>query len=103
MGSVGAGPPQQLDRLNLEHAISANDAPQRLAGAVVVDLPVGRNEWIGGDMNRALDAVVGGWSISTLVTEQSGQPMAISDYFARLAKWQPASECCLPQLKSGLA
>ena len=30
---------------------------------MVVDLPVGRNEWIGGDMNRALDAIIGGWSI----------------------------------------
>jgi hypothetical protein len=77
VGTLNNGNPQQLDNLKAEHGISANDTPQRLAMAVVVDLPVGRDRWIGGDMNRALDAVVGGWSISTLVTEQSGQPLAI--------------------------
>ena len=73
VGSLANGTVQQLDRLNLEHSISANDTPQRLAAAVIVDMPVGRKQWIGGDMNRALDAVVGGWSIATMITEQSGQ------------------------------
>src|SRR5271165_2622756 len=81
VGALGAGSPQQLDRLNFEHSISANDTPQRLAVAVVVDLPVGRKQWIGGNMNRGLDAVVGGWSLATFLTEQSGQPLAISDAF----------------------
>jgi hypothetical protein len=103
IGSLAAGLPQQLDRLNLEHSISANDTPQRLTVAVVVDLPVGRNEWIGGDMNRALDAVIGGWSISTLMTQQSGQPMAISDSFARLANGSQRPNVICPQLKSGLS
>jgi hypothetical protein len=103
VGSLGAGAPQQLDRLNLEHAISANDAPQRLAGAVVVDLPIGRNELIGGNMNRALDAVVGGWSIATLITEQSGQPMAISDNFGRLTNGTQRPDVVCSQLKSGFS
>jgi len=77
VGTLNNGNPQQLDNLRAEHGISANDTPQRLAAAVVVDLPIGRQQWIGGDMNRAVDAVVGGWSISALVTEQSGQPLAI--------------------------
>ena len=103
VGSLAAGLPQQLDRLNLEHSISANDTPQRLTVAVVVDVPVGRNEWIGGNMNRALDAVIGGWSISTLMTQQSGQPMAISDSFARLANGSQRPNVVCPQLKSGLS
>jgi len=101
VGSLGAGVPQQLDRLSLEHSISANDAPQRLAAAVVVDLPVGRKEMVGGNMNRALDAVVGGWSIATLLTEQSGQPMAISDTFGRLANGSQRPNIVCPQLKTG--
>jgi hypothetical protein len=101
VGSLSLGTPQQLDRLNLEHAISANDTPQRLAAAVVVDLPIGRHEWIGGDMNRALDAVIGGWSISTLMTQQSGQPMAISDSLARLANGSQRPNLVCSQLKSG--
>jgi hypothetical protein len=77
VGTLNNGNPQQLDRLAAEHSISANDAPQRLAAAVVVDLPIGRDRWIGANMNRALDAVIGGWAVATLVTEQSGQPLAI--------------------------
>jgi|HubBroStandDraft_6_1064221.scaffolds.fasta_scaffold00010_92 hypothetical protein len=103
VGSLGSGIPQQLDRLNLEHSISANDAPQRVAAAVVVDLPIGRKEWIGGNMNRGLDAVVGGWSIATLITEQSGQPMAISDTFGRLANGSQRPNVVCSQLKSGVS
>jgi hypothetical protein len=103
VGSVGAGLPQQLDRLNLEHSISANDTPQRLAGAVMVDLPVGRKQWIGGDMNRGLDAVIGGWSLATLFTEQSGQPMVVSDSFGRLAGGSQRPNVVCSQLKTGIS
>jgi len=77
VGTLNNGNPQQLDNLRAEHSIGANDTPERLAAAVVVELPIGRRQWIGGDMNRALDVAVGGWSISTLITEQSGQPLSI--------------------------
>jgi hypothetical protein len=77
VGTLNNGNPQQLDNLRAEHSISANDTPQRLAAAVVVDLPIGRDRWIGGGMNRVLDAVIGGWSVSTLISEQSGQPLSI--------------------------
>jgi Carboxypeptidase regulatory-like domain/TonB dependent receptor len=100
VGSLGQGIPQQLDRLNLERSIGASDTPQRLAAAVVVDLPVGRKQWIGGNMNRAVDAVVGGWSISTLLTEQSGQPMALSMANARLANGTQRPQVFCPQLRT---
>ncbi|MGA7294927.1 MAG: hypothetical protein WBW85_20515, partial [Terriglobales bacterium] len=103
VGSLGAGLPQQLDRLFLEHSISANDTPQRLALAVVVNLPVGRQQWIGGEMNRAVDAVVGGWSIATLITEQSGQPMALSMASPRLANGSQRPDVLCSQLKTGLS
>ncbi len=103
VGALGNGTIQQLDRLNLEHSISANDTPQRLAAAVIVDLPIGRNHWIGSDMNRALDAAVGGWSISTLVTEQSGQPMAITMATPQLANGSQRPNVVCPQLKTGLS
>jgi hypothetical protein len=77
VGTLNNGNPQQLDNLRAEYSISANDTPQRLAAAVVVDLPIGRDRWIGSTMNRALDAVIGGWSVSTLISEQSGQPLPI--------------------------
>ncbi len=103
VGSLSAGMPQQLDRLNLEHSISANDAPQRLAAAVVVELPVGRNQWLGGNMNRGLDAVVGGWSVATMVTEQSGQPISMGMSNPRLANGTQRPEVVCSQLKTGLS
>jgi hypothetical protein len=103
VGTLSHGTVQQLDRLNLEHSIGANDTPQRLAGAIIVDLPIGRNHWIGSDMSRALDAAVGGWSISTLLTEQSGQPMALTMATSRLANGSQRPNVVCPQLKTGLS
>jgi hypothetical protein len=103
VGSLANGTVQQLDRLNLEHSISASDTPQRLAVAIIVDLPVGRQQWIGGDMNRVLDAVIGGWSISTLITEQSGQPMAMTMANPRLANGSQRPNVVCPQLKTGIS
>jgi hypothetical protein len=103
VGSLGNGTPQQLDRLYLEHGVSANDTPQRLALAAVVDLPIGRNQIIGNDMNRVLDAFVGGWSINAMVTQQSGQPIAISDSFQRLANGSQRPNVVCSQLKSGFS
>ena len=102
-GGISVGLPQQLDRLNLEHAISANDTPQRLAAAVVLDLPIGRKQWIGGDMNRIADAAIGGWSIATIITEQSGQPMGLGLDNPRLANGYQRPNVICPQLKTGLS
>ncbi|HKT87078.1 MAG TPA: hypothetical protein VJQ59_01490, partial [Candidatus Sulfotelmatobacter sp.] len=103
VGTLGNGLPQQLDQLNREHSIGGSDTPQRLAAAVVVDLPIGRQQWIGGNMNRAVDAVIGGWSIATMITEQSGQPMALAMANARLANGTQRPEVLCPQLKSGVS
>jgi hypothetical protein len=101
VGALGLGLPQQLDNLSAERSIGASDTPQRLAAAVVVDLPVGRNQWIGGNMNRAVDAVIGGWSIATMVTEQSGQPMNIGMATARIANGTQRPDVICSQLKTG--
>ena len=101
VGALGAGIPQQLDRLSAEHSIGGNDTPQRLALAVVVDLPIGREKWIGGNMNRAVDAVVGGWSLATIITEQSGQPLALGMSNARVANGTQRPQVVCSQLKTG--
>jgi len=77
IGSLASDNPQELDNLKAEHSISANDATHRLALAVIADLPIGRGRWIGSGMNPVLDGVVGGWTVSTILTEQSGQPIDI--------------------------
>ncbi|MFZ0285331.1 MAG: TonB-dependent receptor [Terriglobales bacterium] len=77
IGSLASDNPQELDNLKAEHSISANDATHRLALAIIGDLPIGRGRWIGSGMNRVLDGVVGGWTLSTILTLQSGQPIDI--------------------------
>ena len=54
-------------------------------------------------MNRVLDGVIGGWSIATLITEQSGQPIAIGMNSARLANGTQRPDVVCSQLKNGLS
>ena len=77
VGGLQFDNPQELDNLKAEHSVSANDAPQRLAMAIIANVPVGRGLWIGRNMNRILDGVVGGWEVSTILTLQSGQPIDV--------------------------
>jgi hypothetical protein len=77
VGGLAFDNPQELDNLKAEHSIGANDATHRLALAIIGDLPIGRGRWIGANMNRFLDGVIGGWTLSAILTEQSGQPIDI--------------------------
>ncbi len=72
IGTLGSGFPQELDHLKAEWSASANDATHRVVLAGMFQLPIGRGSLIGANMNRALDAVVGGWQLTTLLTLQSG-------------------------------
>ncbi len=99
---LSAGNPQQFDNLRAEHAISANDATHRMVLATIVDVPVGRGRWIGRDMNRVLDAIVGGWSISTILTFQSGTPLNLGLADARFADGTQRPDVICPQLSTGI-
>jgi hypothetical protein len=100
---LSAGNPQLLDDLKAEHGISANDATHRLALATIAEVPVGRGRWIGHDMNRVLDAIVGGWSISTIVTFQSGTPLTLALADARLADGSQRPDIVCSQLSTGIS
>jgi hypothetical protein len=103
LGNLWLDNPQLLDNLRAEHAISANDTPHRLAAAIILDLPVGRDRWIGGGMNRVADGIVGGWSLNSVITLQSGQPLAIYNSVGRLADGNPRPDVVCPQLRTGLS
>src|SRR5262249_7990401 len=99
---LSAGNPQELDNLKAEHSISANDATHRMVLATIVEAPVGRGRWIGRHMNRILDAVIGGWSISTILTFQSGTPLTIGLADARLADGQQRPDVICSDLSTGI-
>ena len=85
VGWLGQGGPQALDRLSDEYSVSANNATNRVAAAFTANIPVGRGLLVGSNMNRVLDAAIGGWSASSNITLQSGQPVHIEMALDRLA------------------
>jgi hypothetical protein len=48
-----------------------------LTAYAVYELPIGRGKAIGRDMNRVLNAVVGGWQVSPIVTWRTGWPLPV--------------------------
>jgi Carboxypeptidase regulatory-like domain len=103
--SLSSGIPQVYDNLKAERSISANDATHRMVLATIVDVPVGRGRWIGKGMNRFLDGVVGGWSISAILTFQTGTPISIvmDSNSARLADGNQRPDVACPQVSSGIS
>jgi hypothetical protein len=103
--SLSSGIPQVYDNLKAERSISANDATHRMVLATIVDVPVGRGRWIGKGMNRFLDGVVGGWSISAILTFQTGTPISIvmDSNSARLADGNQRPDVVCPQVSSGIS
>lgn len=103
IGYYTYGAPQALDRLKGEYGVSANDTPQRLTGIFTVALPVGRGLVLGRNMNRWLDAVIGGWSVSSTFTFQSGQPIPIGMSIPRLADGNQRPDVTCPNPASGIS
>lgn len=52
---------------DIRHLVNAN---------AIVELPVGRGRFIGKDMSRWLDALVGGWNLTGIFTYRSGLPFS---------------------------
>jgi Carboxypeptidase regulatory-like domain/TonB dependent receptor len=66
---------QDQENLRLERSVSPAHTPHRLVFSWGYEVPVGRGKALGRNMNRAVDAVVGGWQINGFTTFQSGLPL----------------------------
>jgi hypothetical protein len=53
------------------------DSKNILASYATYDLPIGRDKLIGKNMNSVVNAVVGGWQASTILTLHAGFPLAV--------------------------
>lgn len=74
---------EQLSRLNpsdeeLEDRIGVDDRPHRFTLAAIYLIPIGRGRMLGSDMNRFVDAVIGGWQLNGTYEWQKGQPILLS-------------------------
>jgi hypothetical protein len=103
IGGLQVDNPQVLDNLGAEHSIGANDATHRFTAAFILDLPIGRGRWIGSNMGRMVDGIVGGWSLDSFVTFQSGQPLAIQMSDARLADGNQRPNVICDKLRTGIS
>ncbi|HZP04832.1 MAG TPA: carboxypeptidase-like regulatory domain-containing protein [Terracidiphilus sp.] len=68
---------------------TTSNVPQSLVISAVADVPVGRGRYIGRDMNRILDGVIGGWNVDAIVTMQKGNPFSVSA--PNNTNWSPAN------------
>jgi hypothetical protein len=54
-------------------------------------------------MNRVVDAVIGGWTVSTIITLQSGQPLPITMAVPRLADGNQRPNVTCSTVSSGIS
>jgi len=69
-------------------APSRYDALHQANAYVVYMLPFGRGQRFGTSMNRALDAIVGGWQISGTWRQTSGLPFSVSNGSRWATNWE---------------
>ena len=62
----------------LEYGNSSQDQRHIFAGSAVYNLPFGHGETFGGNVNHALDLLIGGWQTNLIGLFQSGQPVDLS-------------------------
>jgi len=53
------------------------DETQNLTAYAIYDLPVGTGRKFGNDMNKVANAIVGGWTVSPIMTLHTGFPQAL--------------------------
>jgi hypothetical protein len=69
-------------------AVSRYDALHQANAYFVYQLPFGRGRQFGSSMNRALDAIVGGWEISGTWRQTSGLPFSVSNGSRWATNWE---------------
>jgi len=63
-----------------DYGPSSYDVRHNLTGTMVYELPFGRGKKFGGNWNRAVNSVAGGWSLSGAAMLSSGLPISIQTF-----------------------
>ena len=69
--------PFNINDRNLNYANSDFDRRHVLTGTYVFELPFGRGKWLGNDIPKALDWVIGGWQLAGTYLWASGRPFTV--------------------------
>jgi hypothetical protein len=69
---------QNLADFSQERSLGGQHVKHRFVFSGIYDLPFGRGRALGANWYPALDAVAGGWSVSSIVTLRTGRPYTIT-------------------------
>ncbi|HEV2488777.1 MAG TPA: carboxypeptidase-like regulatory domain-containing protein [Candidatus Acidoferrales bacterium] len=72
----------------LQRSVSDWDTKHQINMNWVAQIPVGKGRHFGSGMNRAMDAIVGGWQLSGLYRWTSGFPFSVGDGFNFPTNWE---------------
>jgi hypothetical protein len=73
---------------NARRAVSDFDLTQQINGNWIYELPFGRGQRYGHDVNRVLDAFIGGWQLTGLVRWTTGFPVNVFNGSTWPTNWQ---------------
>ena len=68
-----------LNSYNLaaDYSVDASNVPHRFVASYIYELPVGKGKRFGSDWSTPVDAILGGWEWSGILTAESGLPLSI--------------------------
>ncbi len=69
---------RNFSNLSAEKSLDANDIPKSLVLSFVYELPFGRGKQFGKALSGPVNAVLGGWQISSVGTFKDGFPLSVS-------------------------
>jgi Carboxypeptidase regulatory-like domain/TonB dependent receptor len=64
--------------LAAEHSLDVTDTPHSLVVNYNYELPFGTGKLVGGSWNKPVNAIVGGWQLSGILTAKSGLPISVN-------------------------
>jgi hypothetical protein len=69
---------QDFDNIAAEVAAASTDRPHHFVGSGIYELPFGNGRAIGSGWEGVTNALLGGWSVSPIVTLTSGAPLSVT-------------------------
>jgi hypothetical protein len=73
---------------NARRAVSDYDLTHQINGNWIYELPFGRNRHFGHDVNKGVDAIIGGWQLSGLARWTTGFPASVANGATWPTNWQ---------------
>jgi hypothetical protein len=97
-GNVGQV--QNPFNLRLNNGYSVDNVPHRFTGNFLYQLPFGKGQQFGSNVNRALDLILGGWNLAGILTLHNGYHLTAPTVAAGNCNSSPTNLCRPDLLRS---